>query len=150
MAKARSRREQRYLEAKARTRRRVAAGIGAAVLAGVVVLVIVLSSGGGGSNAFVVQLTLDDYTITGDLEVPAGELELVASNVGEIPHNVGLVGGPIGRDLRPGERDAVNIGELEPGTYELYCDIAGHVDLGMVATLTVTEPSDTEEPETEE
>lgn len=140
MAKARSRREQRYLEAKTRTRRRIAAGVGAAVVVAAAALVIVLTAGGGGSNPFAVSLTLDDYTIAGDLEVPAGELELVASNVGAIPHNVGLRGGAISSDLGPGEQGSVNIGDLEPGVYQLYCDIAGHVDLGMIATLTVTEP----------
>jgi uncharacterized cupredoxin-like copper-binding protein len=141
MAKVPSRREQRYLQAKARRRRQIVAGLGAVVVAVVVVVVIVIASGGGGESTVVARLTLDDYTITGDLEVPAGgEIELVALNAGEVPHNVGLRGGRIGRDLPPGEQGSVNIGELVPGTYELYCDIAGHVELGMVATLTVTDP----------
>jgi len=140
MSKGRSRREARFLEAKARRRRRILAAVGAAIVAVVVVVVVVVASGGGGDEPVVAQLTLDDYSIAGELEVPAGDIRLEAVNVGEIPHNVGLRGGPISREFRPGDGGSVDIGDLAPGSYELYCDVIGHEDLGMVATLTVTEP----------
>ena len=59
------------------------------------------------------------------------------TNVGAIPHNVGIRGGPITPELAPRESAELDLGELVPGTYELYCDIVGHEDAGMVAPFTV-------------
>jgi len=85
-------------------------------------------------------VALTDYTIEGDLVAPAGHVRLSAVNVGAIPHNVGVRGGPIGTDLRPGGSSELDLGELAPGTYEVYCDVSDHVVRGMVAQLVVTEP----------
>ncbi|MDH3706265.1 MAG: cupredoxin domain-containing protein [Acidimicrobiia bacterium] len=139
MAKAPSRREQRYLEQKARKRRMVLLGVGALVLVLLGGLALLLADGGGGDDKVVASLTLDEYTIEGDLEIPAGDIRLEAVNVGAIPHNVGVRGGAISAELRSGEEGSVDIGELGPGTYELYCDVLGHEAQGMVATLTVTD-----------
>ncbi len=138
MADRPSRREERYRQSKARDRRRLVGALGLAVAGAVVLGLIVASSGGGGDGASVAQLTLGDFTITGDLDVAAGDVRLEAVNQGKVPHNVGLRGGPITSDLRPGETATLDLGQLTPGTYELYCDLSGHVERGMVATLTVT------------
>lgn len=39
----------------------------------------------------------------------------------------------------PGETSAAAFAIHEPGTYEIYCAVAGHRQAGMTATLTVTE-----------
>lgn len=39
----------------------------------------------------------------------------------------------------PGETSAAAFAIHEPGTYEIYCAVAGHRQSGMTATLTVTE-----------
>ena len=142
-----SRRAQRYLERKARTRNRVIAAIGAVLLVAAVVIVVVLSRGGtdGSKPApFVgstVDVTLGEYVIRGDLTAPAGEVRLRAFNQGGINHNVGVRGGHISNDLHPGAETTVDIGNLVPGTYQLYCDIADHAQRGMVANLVITGPA---------
>ncbi len=94
---------------------------------------------GGGDDAFTIDVALDDFTIEGDLVAPAGSVRLNAVNVGALPHNVGLRGGPISAELRPGGSIELDLGDLAPGTYELYCDVGDHVEQGMVATLIVTD-----------
>ena len=82
-------------------------------------------------------LTLGEFSIEGDLTVPAGHVVIEVENGGAVPHNLKLVDGPKTKDLNNGERDSLDLGELAPGTYEIFCDIAGHRDAGMEATLTV-------------
>jgi uncharacterized cupredoxin-like copper-binding protein len=41
-------------------------------------------------------------------------------------------------DLEPGKSGTLTV-MLEPGTYTLFCNLAGHFKAGMVHTLTVTE-----------
>src|SRR5687768_10505697 len=86
-----------------------------------------------------IDLALGDYFISGDLTVPAGELTLHATNVGIEPHDVGIRGKGITTTLFTGDSADLDV-ILEPGTYELFCDVSDHVQRGMVATLTVTEP----------
>jgi plastocyanin len=62
-------------------------------------------------------------------------VELVYRNDGSIAHTL-LVRGESGFKLSIGTEDRGTI-ELEPGTYELYCDVAGHESAGMVAPLEV-------------
>jgi manganese oxidase len=49
------------------------------------------------------------------------------------------VDGPITSDLNNGESESLDLGELSPGTYEVVCEVPGHADSGMKATLTVVE-----------
>lgn len=119
--------------------------ISALLLVAGVVLVVSVAGGGGATPAtttpFVgstVDVVLGDYSIAGNLTVPAGNVRLQAVNRGGIIHNVGIRGGPISGDLRPGGAFTIVLGSLVPGTYQLYCDIPDHVRLGMVANLVVT------------
>jgi Cupredoxin-like domain len=137
-----SRRAQRYRERKTRVRNRVIASVGAVLVVAAVVVVVVLSGGGSHPQPapFVgstVDVTLGEYVIRGDLTAPAGEVRLHAFNQGGIIHNVGVRGGHISNDVRPGGNTTVDIGNLVPGTYQLYCDIADHAQRGMVANLVV-------------
>ena len=117
----------------------------AVVLVGAVIGVVVVLSGGddGGDEVdeTVAELELFDFGISGDLEMPAGPITLAATNIGAIPHNVGVRGVAISNEIGPGDSLELELGELAPGRYELYCDIVGHEEAGMVADFTVTDAS---------
>ena len=69
-------------------------------------------------------------------EVPAGDVHVVYENEGSVAHTL-LIKGVGDFKLAVGDTDEGDV-ELEPGTYELYCDVAGHEAAGMVAELTVS------------
>jgi hypothetical protein len=119
--------------------------VGVVVLASTVIVVVVAKTGSNGGTATTtpfagstVNVTLGDYVILGDLTAPAGPVRLKAINEGGIVHNVGVRGVPISGDMQPGKGFTLDVGELAAGTYELYCDIVGHVEKGMVANLVIT------------
>lgn len=69
-------------------------------------------------------------------EADAGCIEVTYVNEGNVPHTL-LVKDHKGFKLSVGKSDTGTI-ELPAGTYELYCDIAGHESAGMKAELTVS------------
>jgi plastocyanin len=125
-------------------RHRVLAVIGSVVLVATVIVVVVASSASNDEApttpfaGSIVDVTLGDYVILGNLTAPAGAVRLTAMNQGGIVHNVGVRRGPISGDMQPGKGFTIDLGQLAPGTYELYCDIVGHVEKGMVANLVIT------------
>jgi plastocyanin len=142
-----SRRAQRYEQRKSRARHRVIAIASAVLLVGAIVAIVAVAAGGGGTtatttpfNGTTLHIGLGDYTIFGDLTAPVGALRIEAENQGGIIHNVGIRGGPISADVRPGKSFTFDANVLTPGTYQLYCDIVGHVAKGMVADLIITGP----------
>ena len=105
-----------------------------------VIAVVALTSGGSDDDSVVVEVEMFEFGFTGDLSAPAGLVRVSAVNTGAIPHNVGIRRGPISAEVRPGASIDLDLGELTPGTYELYCDLIGHEEAGMVADLVITEP----------
>jgi plastocyanin len=69
-------------------------------------------------------------------EADAGCLEVTYRNDGDLPHTL-LVREQSGFKLSVGDTDTGTI-DLPEGTYELFCDIAGHEAAGMKAGLTVS------------
>ena len=84
------------------------------------------------------NIELNEWSITGDLEVGPGDLTITLSNSGTMVHNLVFENGPRSVDINSGETVTLEVGELEPGTYVIYCDIAGHRAAGMEARLVVT------------
>jgi len=79
----------------------------------------------------------DDLTFDADAyDVEAGNVTVVYDNEGTVAHTL-LIDGVDDFKLSVGREDRGTV-ELEPGTYELYCDVAGHQAAGMEAELTVT------------
>ncbi|MEO1062818.1 MAG: plastocyanin/azurin family copper-binding protein [Actinomycetota bacterium] len=79
-------------------------------------------------------------------EVTAGEIAIELFQRGAIRHTL-LIEDNTGADLgirldvdARGSADTDTV-VLEAGTYTLYCDVPGHLDAGMVATLSVNDPS---------
>jgi FtsP/CotA-like multicopper oxidase with cupredoxin domain len=59
-------------------------------------------------------------------------------NNGTMVHNIAIRGTDlVSADVAAGETTELDISELEPGTYEIYCTIPGHTESGMTAQLTI-------------
>jgi plastocyanin len=79
------------------------------------------------------------------IQVPAAKMapatvDVQVKNDGKTIHNLVLKGPGVTKstkDLNPGEQDSFQV-QLKSGTYELYCSIPGHKQLGMDAKLQVT------------
>ncbi|MEM9655242.1 MAG: multicopper oxidase domain-containing protein [Actinomycetota bacterium] len=85
-------------------------------------------------------LTLGEYSIDGTTSAPAGDVTLMLTNTGSIDHNVVFPQlGLRSQDIGPGGTGVLELGELAPGTYRFFCDIAGHEAAGMTGELTITE-----------
>lgn len=151
-----NRRSERYRQQQARARRRVIlwSSLIVVLIAGVIVTIVAITGGDDTPSTpayagSTVALSLSEYKITGNLEVPAGPVHIVATNIGGMVHNVGVRGVKISRNLARNESTTLDLGVLAPGTYELYCDVidaadnVSHVKKGMVAQLVVTAASST-------
>ncbi len=69
-------------------------------------------------------------------EADAGCVEFTYENDGGTSHTL-LIKDEPGFKLSVGDTDTGTV-ELPAGTYELYCDVAGHEQAGMVADLSVS------------
>lgn len=81
----------------------------------------------------------DIYLEPDEATVPAGPITVTYTNEGQLRHTLLVDGAAPGFYLDVPERGATATGtmQLRPGTYVLYCDIAGHRAAGMEGTLTV-------------
>jgi manganese oxidase len=87
----------------------------------------------------VVDVSLTEFAIDGQLTVPPGPVTLRVTNDGTMQHDLAVDGlGVATPMLAAGESHELALGALEEGTYELICTVAGHKDSGMAATLTVS------------
>ena len=84
------------------------------------------------------NIELAEWEVTGDLEVAPGELTITLSNSGTMVHNLVFENGPRSVDVNAGETVTLEAGQLEPGAYTIFCDIAGHRAAGMEARLVVS------------
>lgn len=110
---------------------------------GFVALVIgamALDDGDGAATAnSILNVSVQEFSITGDLTATAGNVTLQIANNGSMTHNVEVRGlGLVSPDVGPGGTVSLSLGELGPGSYELFCNIPGHEASGMVTTLVVT------------
>lgn len=140
-----SRRAQRVVVQQRRRRARIALIGALVVVIGVAVLTILLSGDDEpiDDGATRIDVEMFEFGFAGDLTAPAGLVRLEAKNVGQIDHNIGIRSGPISNHIPPGSSTMLTLGTLAPGTYELYCDIVGHPEAGMVAPLIITERAST-------
>ena len=92
---------------------------------------------GGGET---IPIAESDYKLDpADVTAKAGEITFELTNDGEAPHNLEVEGNGVEE-----VSDTINAGQstdftvsLEAGTYEIYCAIDGHKELGMEGELTV-------------
>lgn len=109
---------------------------------GFVTMVVVAVSSNDGAAAPAntrLQVSLQEFSITGDLTAPAGQITMELVNNGSMDHNVEVRGlGLVSSNVGPGGTVLFDLSSLAPGTYEIFCNIAGHEASGMVNTLTIT------------
>jgi uncharacterized cupredoxin-like copper-binding protein len=119
-------------------------------------MVLVLSACGGGNRAKITVELTDTGYIPAEFTVPAGaNVTLVANNTGLLEHEFAIM--QKGYQVAPpfGDKDESHIlweldgveagttktgtftAPTEPGTYEVVCGQQGHIENGMVGTLTV-------------
>ena len=93
-------------------------------------------SGGGGSSATTVSVTLTEFKITMEPStVPAGKVTLQIHNAGAAVHNVAVASlNKRVAEIPVGGNATLELGNLSDAV-ELICEIPGHKDSGMVATL---------------
>jgi len=97
------------------------------------------ASGGGGASSSV-DISETEYKLNpADPTAKAGQVTFNVSNDGGVTHALEVEGNGVEE-----ETDSISAGQsgkltvdLKPGTYEIYCPIDGHRDLGMEGTLTV-------------
>lgn len=85
-----------------------------------------------------IKYTLNEFSIVGPTEIAPGPTILEVVNEGAVAHNLKL-GNAQTPDLNNGESYMLDVGNLEPGTYEITCEIPGHAGAGMTMTLVVKE-----------
>ena len=112
--------------------------------------VVAACGGGGGSSSTPTAPANPNLTVIAqeihfdkkEYSVPAGEVRVAYPNHGTQTHTF-IVQDPKGDQIPPKLRvgpgkETGGVYQLAPGTYTVYCDITGHRDAGMVASLTVS------------
>lgn len=113
-----------------------------AALIALAFVALLRDNSGGGEEAISTDLdiSLSEFAIDGELIAPAGNVTLNVVNGGAIEHNLAVRElGIQSNNMQSRGVDTLALGELTPGTYELYCSISGHEQSGMAAELEVTE-----------
>ena len=65
---------------------------------------------------------------------------ITVTNNGTMAHDLGVRDTDLmTASIAPGASATLDLAGLDPGTYELYCDVAGHADSGMKARLVIDE-----------
>jgi plastocyanin len=90
-----------------------------------------------------ITISVADFMIDpSEVEASGPTVSFEVTNDGPTPHNLTVRDESdevvmATADLSVGESETVSA-ELEPGTYTIFCSLAGHESLGMSGTLTVT------------
>lgn len=116
----------------------------AASLFAIIVAAFAVAKASGGSASAAedqgpVPVALSEFSISPkSISVPkGGSIEL--SNTGTMAHNVAVTDTDVkSPDIAAGGKVTLDVSSLAPGTYEIFCAIAGHKDSGMTGTLTIT------------
>ncbi len=116
----------------------------------VALVVVGACGGGGGSSSNPPAPANPDLTVHAEdihfdkkaYTIKAGDVKIAYPNDGAQVHTLVVqdpAGDAVGAKLRvaPGKETGGTY-QLAPGTYTLYCDITGHREAGMQASLTVT------------
>jgi uncharacterized cupredoxin-like copper-binding protein len=86
---------------------------------------------------------LKDFTITpANITLPkTGKYTIVIYNEGSQLHNLEIEGNGLnakGKDIGFGENETFTVDFKKAGSYDMFCPIDSHKDLGMTGTITVS------------
>ena len=89
------------------------------------------------------ELTLTATDIAYDMSnisaMVSQQVNITFVNDGALEHNFIIDEFGVENLINSGENVAISFTPQTPGTYEFYCNVAGHLEAGMKGTLTVTE-----------
>ncbi len=95
---------------------------------------------GGGGAAQTIQVSATDFAFDpANISASAGEIAIELTNDGEVPHAIEVEGNGVEKSsegIQPGESTTLTL-DLGEGTYEVYCPVGNHADMGMAGSLTV-------------
>jgi uncharacterized cupredoxin-like copper-binding protein len=101
------------------------------------------SGGGGGGAGGTVDLSATDFKFTpSDPSVKAGDVTFKMTNDGQVTHSLEIEDVTPGHDqelegdVSPGQSGTLTA-NLKPGTYEFYCPVDSHKEMGMEGEITV-------------
>ncbi|HXF81223.1 MAG TPA: cupredoxin domain-containing protein [bacterium] len=93
--------------------------------------------GGSGGAGGTVAVTETEWAINLPEAVPSGAVTFSVKNTGAVEHNFVIQETNQRLDgLQPGQTKTLQV-TLQPGTYTVVCDVPGHSEAGMRATMTV-------------
>lgn len=89
-----------------------------------------------------VQISETDFQLDpADVSVKPGSVTFEVSNDGDTTHSLEVEGPAeeqqLSSELAPGDTGELTVDLSEPGTYEMYCPVDGHKDMGMTGEITV-------------
>jgi uncharacterized cupredoxin-like copper-binding protein len=100
------------------------------------------TTGGGASGGSSVDLSATDFKFDpSDPSVKSGNVTFNLKNDGQVAHSLEIedVNGEdkeIEGDVQPGQSGTLTV-DLKPGTYEFYCPVDSHKQMGMTGEITV-------------
>lgn len=117
--------------------------VGVVAAAALILAVFGIASGGGGDSGEAAPQTisweLSEFSIDGPAQISSAPTSFQVVNVGGQIHNLVIEEtGQSSPDLAGGESAVMNVGDLQPGTYTIFCSIAGHREAGMETQLVVS------------
>ena len=109
------------------------------ILTALLVVGLAACSGGGTPAPRTIKLeALDIEWSETALSAQAGQpITVVVENKGVLDHNFVIEELGIEVHLQPGDKEEVTFVVDEAGTYQYLCTIPGHLDAGMLGTLTI-------------
>lgn len=111
-------------------------------LAAVFGLTLAACGGGGGSTSEPLAVAINGEDIKFDvttIEAKVGQtVNVTYNNKGVLDHTFLIDGLVTEQKVAPGQTITFSFTPKSAGTYEFYCNVAGHKEAGMKGTLTVT------------
>lgn len=102
----------------------------------------VAASGGGGGGGQTIQVKESEYKLTPSSFTVSkhGTVTFEVTNAGQVDHALEVEGNGLEKETKtisPGSSAKLTVDLSKSGTYEVYCPIDGHRDMGMEAKLVV-------------